>query len=39
MDQIIPYSLSHFLFNTSLSGKIKRKIFLENRAKLFGISI
>ncbi|EKP04660.1 hypothetical protein LEP1GSC018_2530 [Leptospira kirschneri str. 2008720114] len=37
MDQIIPYSLSHSLLNTSLSEEIKRKIFLENSAKLFGI--
>ncbi|EMO53532.1 amidohydrolase family protein [Leptospira noguchii] len=38
----IPYALSHpicNLLNTSLSGEIKRKIFLENSAKLFGISI
>ncbi|EKO15640.1 amidohydrolase domain protein [Leptospira kirschneri str. H2] len=36
----IPYALSHpicNLLNSSLSKETKRKIFLENSAKLFGI--
>ncbi|TGM95823.1 amidohydrolase family protein [Leptospira yasudae] len=38
----IPYALSHpicNLLNSSLSAEIKRKIFLENSARLFGIQI
>ncbi|PKA03725.1 amidohydrolase [Leptospira ellisii] len=39
---IIPYALSHpicNLLNSGLSNEIKRKVFLENSARLFSIDI